>query len=488
VAEGNLLFGENKQQESKSVKTFVIIDFLLNLRTRLTTDMKFYYVKITMLCLLLASCSSNDEWRAKVQNADYLHRSVKQVTDVIVHDIFSPPVASRIYTYVSVAAYEAARHQDSSSVSFAGQLHGLQPVPQPERGKEYCYPLASVQAALKVGRALVFSEDKMDVFYNSIIHDFKEHGIPDDVYERSIAYGTQVADHIIVWSQKDNYKQSRSFPKYSISEDPATWKPTPPAYMDAVEPHWNKIRTFALDSAGQFKPAAPTKFSTEKESPFYKEAFEVYSAGVKMTDEQRQIASFWDCNPFVMNVKGHVMFATKKISPGGHWMNITYVACKKTNADIVKSSEAYARVAIGLVDGFISCWDEKYRSRLIRPETYINQYIDENWTPLLQTPPFPEYTSGHSVVSGASAVTLTKLFGDNFAFTDSTEMEFGLSVRSFKSFIHASEEAAVSRLYGGIHYRPAIDNGMIEGRAVGNFINERIRTRKGEEKTLAKAK
>jgi len=442
--------------------------------------MKFFNVKIAVMCLLLASCSS-DEWRTKVQNPDYLHRSIKQVTDVIVHDIFSPPVASRIYTYISVAGYEAARHQDPDCISLAGQLHGLQSVPEPEAGKEYCYPLAAVQATLKVGRTLVFSEDKMDVFYGGIMQEFKDTGMPDDVFERSVAYGLQVADHILAWSQKDNYKQSRSAPKYTILDDPATWKPTPPAYMDAVEPHWNSIRTFAIDSAGQFKPARPTPFSIDTTSQFYKEAYEVYETGVKMTEEQRRIASFWDCNPFVMNVKGHVMFATKKISPGGHWMNITHVACRKANADFVKCSEAYARVALALVDGFISCWDEKYRSRLIRPETYINQYIDENWTPLLQTPPFPEYTSGHSVISGASAVILTKLFGDNFTFTDSTEIEFGLTARTFKSFIHASEEAAVSRLYGGIHYRPAIENGMIEGRAVGTFINEHVKTRKEDD-------
>jgi hypothetical protein len=250
--------------------------------------------------------------------------------------------------------------------------------------------------------------------------------------------------------------------------------------MDAVEPHWNKIRPFAIDSARQFTPAPPTAFSIDRKSQFFKEADEVYQMGKGLTDEQRQIASFWDCNPFVMNVKGHVMFATKKISPGGHWMNITRVACKQVNASYVQASEAYALVAISLVDGFISCWDEKYRSRVIRPETYINQYIDEDWTPLLQTPPFPEYTSGHSVISGASAITLTSLFGENFAFTDSTEVEFGLSVRSFKSFEQAAEEAAISRMYGGIHYRPAVQNGMLEGRALGNYIVQKLKTRRKE--------
>jgi hypothetical protein len=438
-----------------------------------------YVLKVALLAMLISSCSTNNgEWKAKTQNADFLHRSLKQITDVIVYDIFSPPVASRIYAYSSIAAYEVAIHQDSKYRSLAGQVTGLSVVPEPKAGQEYCYPLASVQAALKVGRALVFSEDKMDVFYNQIMQEFRDAGVPDDVFERSIAYGTEVAEHVINWSSKDNYKQSRSFPKYSIQNDLSTWKPTPPAYMDAVEPHWDKIRTFAIDSAQQFKPAPPTPFSTDKNSQFYKEAVETQMMVNDLTDEQREIAFFWDCNPFMMNVKGHVMFATKKISPGGHWMNITNVACKKVNADFVQSAEAYARVSIALIDAFISCWDEKYRSKLIRPETYINQYIDENWVPVLQTPPFPEYTSGHSVISAASAVTLTELFGDGFAFTDSTEIEFGLTARSFKSFIQASEEAAISRMYGGIHYRPAVEVGMTEGRAIGNYILQKIKTRK----------
>lgn len=439
---------------------------------------------VIIVCSIWISCSTVQEqstgWQVKVKNPDFAHRSVKQVTDVIVHDIFSPPVASRIYAYMSIAGYEAAIPSDTRFRSLAGQLNGLEATPKPENGVEYCYELAATQAMLKVGRTLVFSEDKMDVFYNNIMKEFKDTGMPEDVYARSVDFGTKVADHIIAWSSKDNYKQSRSFPKYSIEDDPATWKPTPPAYMDAVEPHWNKIRPFAIDSAGQFKPVAPTPFSTDKKSQFFTEAKEVHDMGVNLTQEQREIASFWDCNPFVMNVKGHVMFATKKISPGGHWMNITNVACKKTNKSFIESIEAYACVSVALIDGFISCWDEKYRSRVIRPETYINQYINEDWTPLLQTPPFPEYTSGHSVISSASAVTLTKLFGDNFAFVDSTEIEYGMTARSFTSFIQASEEAAMSRMYGGIHYKPAVMNGITEGRALGNYILQKVKTRREE--------
>ncbi|HEX8060048.1 MAG TPA: vanadium-dependent haloperoxidase, partial [Cyclobacteriaceae bacterium] len=307
---------------------------------------------------------------------------------------------------------------------------------------------------------------------------FRDLGVPGDVFDRSVEYGDKVSDHIIAWSSKDNYAQSRSFPKYTILTDAGSWKPTPPAYMEAVEPHWNKIRTFVIDSATQFRPDPAIKFSIDKTSQFYKEAFETYQFGKNLTAEQKDIAGFWDCNPFVVNVRGHVMFATKKISPGGHWMNITAVACRRAKSNSLQTTEAYTRVALSLVDGFIVCWDEKYRSKVIRPETYINQYIDANWVPMLQTPPFPEYTSGHSVVSAAAAVALTQVFGDNFAFTDSTEVEYGMTARKFTSFNHAALEAAESRMYGGIHCRAACENGKIQGRKLGEFIRDNINTKK----------
>lgn len=443
-----------------------------------------FVVRIVLVSLTLcaATCSSEDDqaYKAKADNAEFVHSSVKQITDRIVHDIFSPPVASRIYVYASVAGYEAVRHADPSYESLSGQLTGLDSIPQPDPALEYSFQLASVEAMLKIGKTLVFSEPEIEEFHQKMLKNFRDTGMPGEVYDRSIEYGNKVADRIVKWSGKDNYKQTRSFPKYTILSDPATWKPTPPAYMDAVEPHWNMIRPFVLDSAQQFRPASAVKFGVDKRSDFFKEAIEVYEMGKGLTDEQKEIASFWDCNPFVMNVRGHVMFATKKISPGGHWMNITAVACRQSNANVVQSSEAYVRVALSLVDGFISCWDEKYRSKVIRPETYINQYIDENWVPFLQTPPFPEYTSGHSVISAAAAEALTGVFGDNFSFTDSTEVEYGMTARSFKSFEHAAQEAAESRMYGGIHYRAACDIGKVQGKMIGEFIIRKVKTKKGE--------
>jgi len=433
---------------------------------------------VLLSALLNFSCSVDEStWRQKVDDPKHLHLTMKAITDRIVFDIFSPPVASRIYAYSSVAAYEAGRHADSTLISLSGQLTNMPPMPQPEPGKIYSFPLAAVQALYKTGRTLIFSEDVFEQYYLEMEKDLKASGIPDDVWDRSVKYGNEVSEAVIKWSASDNYKQTRSFPKYTILKDPGTWKPTPPAYMDAVEPHWNKIRTLLLDSAGQFKPAPPESFSTEKGSAFYNLALEVLETRKNLSEEQKEIASFWDCNPFMMNVNGHVMFANKKISPGGHWINITSQVCTKENLSTARSAEAYVWSSVALFEAFISCWDEKYRSRLIRPETYINTYIDEDWTPWLQTPPFPEHTSGHSTISGATAEVLTSLFGDGYAFTDSTEREFAIPNRSFKSFRQAAEEAAVSRFYGGIHYRPANEVGLRSGREIGGFILSRLKTR-----------
>ncbi|RXK62034.1 phosphatase PAP2 family protein [Lacibacter luteus] len=434
----------------------------------------------SLLLLIFAGsfAKGGTDWRSTTERPVYLHRAMKQVTDVMVHDIYSPPVASRIYAYVAVAAYEAAHHADAGFVSFGGQLKGLSSLPKPTAGKEYSYALAAVHAMLLVAEAMVISEQKIKTEHAAMMEEIKNAGMPDEVYANSVAYGKIIAEKILLWASKDQYKETRALAKYPLSNDNRSWQPTPPAYMKAVEPNWNKLRTFVIDSAAQFKPARPTIFSTDKESRFYQEANDVYEIRLKLTNEQTEIANFWDCNPFKMNINGHVMFATKKISPGGHWINITALACKKAAAGLVQSAEAYVKVAIGLADSFISCWDEKYRSRVIRPETYINQHINKEWTPLLQTPPFPEYTSGHSVVSSASAVILTQLFGDHFSYDDSTELEFNIPVRHFNSFNEAAQEAAISRFYGGIHYMPSIINGLDEGKKIGFFIVNKLRTRR----------
>lgn len=435
--------------------------------------------KLLILALIGIFCFSCDKTNQPIKvDANKMHESMQHLTDVIVHDIFSPPVASRIYTYPSVGAYEILASKDSTYKSLAGQLHGLTPIPPVPDNVNH--EIAAVQTMLLLGKTLIFSEDKMDEFINQWHAELDAQGWYGEEKEATLAYADAVKKHIIDWADKDNYKQTRTFEKFTVKEDSSRWQPTPPAYIEAIEPHWSKIRTFVIDSAAQFAPEAPTEFSTDENSQFFKEVKQVYDVKMNLTPEQSEIASFWDCNPYVMNVHGHVMFATKKITPGGHWIGIVKTACKQTNASLMKSASAYVLTSLALADGFISCWDEKYRSNLIRPETVINKYIDEEWLPLLQTPPFPEYTSGHSVISGAAGVALTSIFGEPFHFVDSTEVKYGLTAREFDSFKEASDEAAISRLYGGIHYMPAIENGVTQGRALGKFIVDHVKLKEEE--------
>jgi hypothetical protein len=412
-----------------------------------------------------------------ILGADLLHRAMQDLTDVIVYDIFSPPQASRAYAYASIAAYEALRHDDPGHAPLAGRLNGLAPMPAPDPDAVYSLPLAGVHAFMTVGRALTFSRARMDSLRIGMHRRVRAMGVPEDIFERSVAYGDRVAEHILAWAAEDRFVQTRGYAKFTVTSDDGRWIPTPPAYMDAVEPSWAMLRPFVMDSSSQFRPEPPLPFDVTAESPFFRQVREVLEAGQQLTDEQREIAEFWNNNPYTMHVQGHAMFATKMVTPGGHWMDIARIAARNDNADLMASAAAYARTAIAVADGFIACWEEKYRSNVVRPETLINAHLDEAWAPLLQTPPFPEYTSGHSVISMAAAVVLTDQFGTGFAFEDDSQSKYGLPARSYSSFEEAAAEAAISRMYGGIHYRMAIEAGVDQGRAVGEFVVQRLSTR-----------
>jgi len=428
--------------------------------------------------LLLSSCKENTAYKEQLNNPKLFQSAMKKLTDVIVYDIFSPPVASRVYMYPSIASYAVMQkaYPDKYNV-LEGQVKDLTPIPEPNN-ENIDFHLASFHAFTVVGQQLIFSEQRITDFQTETYQKLQEAGLPKKMLHASKEYGDQVAQHILKWAKGDLYDQTRTYPKYTILEEDKFWKPTPPDYMDGIEPHWNKIRTLVLESADQFPPIPPLEFDLTKGSAFQKQLMEVYEKGNGANPDYKEIASFWDCNPYVSHHRGHAMFATKKITPGGHWIGITAITTRKSKATFDETINAYTNVSIALFDAFISCWDEKWKTLVVRPETLINQYIDEEWVPLLQTPPFPEYTSGHSVISRAAAIVLTKLYGEEFSFNDTTEMEYGLPARDFKSFIHASEEAAISRLYGGIHYMMAIDEGVSQGEKVGEFINNNLQTLK----------
>lgn len=442
--------------------------------TRIRAVLQTVAVAATLVSI---GCQSTSKATSESLNSpEPLHEAMQQLTNTMVYDIFSPPQSSRVYSYASIAAYEAVRQGDTTWRSLAGQVRNMPSVPAPDRTREYSWSLAGVRAFLSVSHQLTFSRERMDSVRTAMSERYKA-DLPADVYERSVAYGDSVAKHVLAWAGTDKFKESRGLPKFSVTKEVGRWRPTPPAYMDAVEPGWSTLIPFAMDSSSQFRPAPAIPFDTTAKSAFYAQVAEVYEKGKTLSDEEREIASFWDCNPYTMNVQGHTMFATKKISPGGHWMGIAGQASRQAKASLVQTADAYARTAMALADGFIAAWEEKYHSAVIRPETVINNYVDEKWVPLLQTPPFPEYPSGHSVISTAAAEVLTSIYGANFAFADSVEVPYGLPVRSFTSFEAAANEAAISRLYGGIHYRQAIEEGQVQGRNVGRHLVARVVTK-----------
>ncbi len=435
--------------------------------------MKKIYILIISVLFLISSCSVKQDYELVFKNPELYSKTVGSLTDVITHDVFSPPVASRIYAYSHLAAYEVVASKSLKYKSLSKKLPGLPELGKP--AKPANTELAALLAFMYVGQELTFSKDSTQKIIDGLITMAESNGMPAEMIENSQNYAHEASQAVMEWSKKDNYKQTRSAVKYTVNSDESRWVPTPPGYMAAIEPNWMKVRTVMIDSASQFLPVPPSQFSKEKNSKFHNLASEVYNMGVNLSDEQKAVADFWDCNGFKMNVSGHVMFATKAMTPGGHWMGITGIVSKNQNADFGKTVFSYTGVSFAVMDAFIACWNTKFTYSLLRPETYINLYIDENWKPYLQTPPFPEYTSGHSIISSASATVLTKIFGKNTAFVDSTERRWGWPDRKYASVNHAAEEAALSRMYGGIHYREAMDEGFKEGEKIGNFVFDKLK-------------
>ena len=399
----------------------------------------------------------------------------QKLTYVIMTDIFSPPVCSRIYAYTNIAAYEALLPENPGYKSYAGKLNGLQSLPKPDKNKKYCYPISSIIAFTTVGQKLVFNGDAIKEKEKEYLQQLDNLGISKELLDSSVSYGRAVGQHIIAWANKDGYLQRTSYGGYIVSQQPGRWVPTPPDYMDAVENNWGKIRPFILDSISQFRPVPPIAYDTTKGSAFYKEAFDVFDKIAHPAVGDSATAWYWDDNPNTSITDGHITYFLQKNSPAGHWMHIAYSVAQNEKYDAMKTAALVSTTAIALYDAFISCWDAKFTYNYVRPETFINQYIDKDWMPLIQTPPFPEYPSGHSVASSSAATVLTQMVGDNYMFTDSAEVAYGRPTRHFNSFYEAADQASISRLYGGIHFITAITNGKEEGRKVGRYVMEKLK-------------
>jgi hypothetical protein len=387
---------------------------------------------------------------------------------------YSPPVAARTLAYLGVAAFEATASGDAELQTLAGQLNGLKPTPQRAAGETYDEAMV-LDAALAavVGdlfsntgptglRAMTALADKLNAEVSA--------ALPADVAARSETYGRAVAEHILSWSRDDGgaVVENMGFPlEYALTKGAAHWTPTSliAQQQTPLLPDWGKNRTLVMPNGAACPLPPPLEYSEDKSSEFYKQALEVYRTRQTLTQEQRDIARFWSDD------------AMLTVTPPGHWISIALQILAHENAGLTRSVDVLARLGLAVSDAFVGCWNTKFQYDLVRPVTYIRREIDPNWEPFLITPPFPEYPSGHSTQTGAAAAVMTQLFGENFAFEDMTDRSDGLPPRSFPSFWAAAEEAAISRMYGGIHFRAAIERGLDQGRCVGQYVNA-LRTRR----------
>ena len=417
-----------------------------------------------ILAILIVCASSRVNAQAK---ENIFHELNNLLINTVMDDLFTPPIASRIYAYPNIAFYECIRYDDISMPSLSGKLNGLKRLPAPE--KENNNFISACIAFSFVAQNLVGSEYKIEEWrgrFSDSIHNT----VNPSVYKKAFDHGKRIADSIIAWSKQDNYLRSRGMMRFTASDKAGTWQPTPNDYAPGLEPNWNTLRPMIMKSCSQFSPAVKLKYSPSPQSLFHKNVMEVYTISKKLDSNQKKIALYWDDNPNVSVIEGHLTYFVHKISPGGHWIKIAGQACSQRNIPLVKTAQTYALTSIAIYEAFIACWDEKYKTNLVRPITVINNHIDADWRPLIQTPPFPEFTSGHSVTSNAAAAVLTVLLGDNVSFTDETEIPFGHAPKTFTSFNAAAKESSMSRVYGGIHYPETARISILQGQRIGKYV------------------
>jgi hypothetical protein len=400
-------------------------------------------------------------------------------------DGVTAPVASRTYAYAAVSVYEALVHGMPGYRSLAGQLNGLDSLPQPDAGAEYDWPTVLAATMHRVQARDFFPDgtyqDGINVFPFIEFHEFvtvtltglgtlgpvqigfrRVAGVPQDVIARSEGFGTELGNALRAWAISDGYLDDVRFSAFDPPNGPDKWVPTgfsdPAKVASPVEPHFGRLRPMVLTEGAECLADAPAAFSTDPSSEFYQQALAVYNTDQNLTIQQRDIALFWADGPGTA-------------APPGHWLLILNTLIR--NQNMADAAVAHMLMAIAQYDAFITTWYTKYHYNLLRPETYIRRHIDPNWRPFMPTPQFPEYTSGHSGQSGAATMILADIFGD-IPFTDTTKRRRGFGAPSYPSFTAAAEEVANSRLYGGIHYPMGNEAGLDVGHCTGQKVLERI--------------
>jgi PAP2 superfamily len=382
---------------------------------------------------------------------------------------FTPPVAARAFGYAGVTLYETIAPSTTNYLSLQGQLSGLKGLPTAEGGKEYHWGIAANAAMAEVARSFYPNAPSRQVMQVDSIENIMKTNFSKDiakeVAERSITHGKAMAKAIFEWSKADGGHEgyNKNFPSdYVVPTGAGKWIPTS-AQKTPLQPYWGKNRSFIPNIVEATIPAKMMEFSEQPGSSFYEQAVEVYNVVTKRTKEQEVIARYWSDD------------AGEPGTPPGHIISIANQVIVKEHVKLDKAAETLAKVSIAVSDAFVCCWRTKYIHNLIRPVSYINQHIDKDWKSLLITPPFPEFTSGHSSQTGAAARILSDMYGYNYAFEDRTHLnrtDIDGSTRKYSNFYEMAQEAALSRLYGGIHYREAIEVGVIAGIKISVGVNK----------------
>lgn len=397
---------------------------------------------------------------------DLLYTSVKSTST-------APPPASRIYGYASLALYESIVPGLRDHQTLQEQLVAFPAgtIPTPVNSVHHWPTVANRALAVVAASFLPGSQVEIDALESANLATYSATQ-SQAVIDRSVQHGEDVANAILTWAAGDGFADLAACNAAFVAPlDPANggWVPTGPNQGVGAFPCWGTLRTFAVTDSDECPAVGPPAYSTSNTSAYYGQAIVVYGttgdAGASLTPEQDAIARFWADNPGATG------------TPGGHWISIVRVLAEAEGLKLDVVAEAYARVGIAIHDAFITCWRTKFDVYLQRPVTYIQANIDPAWDPLLTTPGFPAYASGHSTQSGAAAAVLTGQFGP-LAFTDTTHTDLNpalaLPDRAFANFLDAANEAAASRLYGGIHWPFDNQDGFNQGQCIGEIIDTRV--------------
>jgi membrane-associated phospholipid phosphatase len=381
---------------------------------------------------------------------------------------FSPPVAARAFGYLGVTLYEAMVPGMPGYLSLTGQLNELNSLPVAQPDEPLHWPTVA-NAALSTMTRMMFSNASSDnkgridqlerLLPLKYGQDFNPDTYTPEIINRSNSFGKLMAMAVMTWARTDGGHEAwgpvrRGRAIYVPPSGTGLWAATPAQFQKALLPYWGENRPFVLKDSKECKAPPPPEYSEDKGSPFYKAAKEVYDIRTNATQEQRQFAFYWADDP------------SKTPTPAGHWVHITNDLLKNRKANLFETAQAFARLNIAMSDAFVAAWQTKYALNVVRPVTYIQGVFDSNWTTQIETPPFPEYPSGHSIQSASAANVLEHIFGANTSFTDNAHNDRGWGPRTFPSFRVAAEEAALSRLYAGIHYRFGVEGGQVQGKCV----------------------